>query len=337
MRNIAVVFFIAFMVFGFGSCKKNPVEIEEENLTPGRRDYTWAVDTIKNPVLHFSNIWGNTPDNIWITGSLSSDAVYRFNGSKWILDNRTYIAAPEAVWGIGNRLWIGNSYGSMWQFKDNTYKQELNGFRIEGNLANFGNMDGSSEKEIYACGAYRLYDEFYPYLVKYNGNEWVIDKKFPEMGGFNQIRYCKKNDNYYFQMRMKDYSIRVYEYDRKDLKIIYSYPPTNAGPTVSEIDGYAYVVIDNKIYRYFNGRSEFIFEVKEPDFGGVVWGRSRKDIFLRMQDGLAHYNGTDIKYMFRYDERTMMAPNMAIIGNEIFIAGYVYSTGYTVIQHGKLK
>jgi hypothetical protein len=134
-----------------------------------------------------------------------------------------------------------------------------------------------------------------------------------------------------------DYTTKIYEYDRKNLKLIYSYPPSNGGPTIAAIDGYPYLVIDKKIYRYFNGNMEFIFEVSDQNFGGVIWGRNRNDIFIRMQDGLAHYNGTDWQYLFKSIGQTALMPNSVIFDKDIFIPAKIRTTGYPIIYHGKLK
>jgi len=41
--------------------------------------------------------------------------------------------------------------------------------------------------------------------------------------------------------------------------------------------------------------------VENPNFYQRMWGRNSKDIFLLMTDGLAHYNGTDIEYLFYFN------------------------------------
>ncbi len=341
MKNIIVLFCIAFLVFGFGSCKgpTEPPYPDDSNATPGKRDYAWIADTIKNPYLYFSNIWGDALNNIWTTGTLMSDAIYRFNGQSWILDNRVYISDPDAIWGYGNSVWIGNDKGSIWKFSDNSYTQQLKDFKTEDNFIWFTAMAGQSQNEIYAIGSTidRIANKSKPIIMKYDGNNWRLDKKLDEIGGFNQIKYCSHNDKYYLKLWLSDYSARIYEYDKKDLKILTEYPPSNGGPTIAEIGGYAFIVCDKKIYRYFNGRMEFIFEVKEANFGGIVWGRNRNDIFIRMQDGIGHYNGTDFKYLIKSSESLMVASNCVILEKDIFIPAEIRRTGYNIIYRGTIR
>ncbi len=333
MKQITKLLILLAIIITLVTCKDDPVSPDDSNAVPGRRDYTWVADTIGNPYLDFYSIWGNSPDNIWTAGVLMSDALYRYDGQKWNLDNRVYISDPLALWGYDNNVWIGNDKGCIWKFTDDVYKQELEDFKIDKNFLDFYEMTGTSSNEIYIVGS----DRINPMIMKYDGNFWSLDKKLTDSAVFNQIKYCYRNDKYYLVCALFDYSTRIYEYDRKNLKMIYEYPPSNGGPAIATIDGYAYLVIDKKIYRYFNGNMEFIFEVNDPYFGGVVWGRNRKDIFIRMQDGLAHYNGTDWQYLFRSPEPISLSPNCVVFEKEFFIPARIKTTGYNVIYHGKLK
>jgi len=325
--------FAAAILIITNSCKENPVGPDDSNAVPGRRDYTWVADTINNPYQLFYNIWGDGPNNVWSTGSLMSDGVYHYDGEKWSLDNRVYISDPDAIWGYGNDLWIGNDKGCIWKFTGDSYKQELKDFKVDDNFVNFVEMTGKSSSEIYAVGSNRTK----PVIMKYDGTKWNFEKMLTDTGGFNQISYCSRNDKYYLRCPLYDYSTKIYEYDRVNLKMIYHSSPSNRQPGLSLIDGYVYIVIDNKIERYFNGRTELIFEVNDPNFGGVVWGRNKKDILIRMQDGLAHYNGTDWQYLFKSVGQTALMPNSVIFDKDIFIPAKIRTTGYPIIYHGQLK
>ncbi len=315
------------------TCNQNPIAPDDSSAVPGRRDYIWVVDTIGNPYLDFYNIWGNSLDNIWTAGVLMCDALYRYDGLKWNLDNRVYISDPIALWGYGNDLWIGNDKGCIWKFTGENYKQELNDFTLNGKFIRFIKMTGTSNNEIYAVGDNRVN----PILMKYDGSSWDLDKTLPDTAIFNQIEYCYRNDRYYLVCALNDYTTKIYEYDRKNLKVIYEYPPSNAGLSIASIDGYLYIAVDKKVYRYYNNKMEFIFEINSPSFGGVIWGRNRKDIFIRMQDGLAHYNGTDWQYLFKSSEPISLSPNCVVFEKEFFIPARIKTTGYNVIYHGKLK
>jgi len=191
-----VIFVSSLLFLLLISCKKNSVEpgASDQNYPPGRRDYTWTSDTINNPFLDFQNIWGNDTNNVWTAGVMMSDGLYRYNGKKWNLDNIVYISDPKSVWGYGNSVWIGNDKGCIWKFISNntSYNQELTDYKVDGNLANFYAMTGTSDNEIYAVGD----NLTNPIIVKYNGLQWTLDKKLSDLGGFNQIIYSSKNNKY---------------------------------------------------------------------------------------------------------------------------------------------
>ncbi len=110
-RNAFLLFSLMIFSLSFESCKSPTSPIT--NFPPGSRDYTWTADTINNPFLDFYSIWGSSSTNVWITGVLMSDALYRFNGQSWSIDNRVYISDPTALWGYGNNVWIGNDHGCI--------------------------------------------------------------------------------------------------------------------------------------------------------------------------------------------------------------------------------
>ncbi len=325
-----ISFFVLLFLFSFISCKSPTAP--KNTFPPGNRDYTWTADTINNPFLLFYNIWGSSPSNVWTTGSLMSDGVYHYNGQNWSLDNRVYISDPDAVWGYNNSLWIGNDHGCIWKFTDSSYTEELSNFNVNGKFVDFVGMKGTSNNEIYAVG----YNYTNPVIMRYDGNSWQLDKTLSDTSIFNQIVYCYSNDKYYIVSALNNYTTKIYEYDRKNLKLIYTYPVSNAGPTIASIDGYPYIVAGNKIYMYLNRIMVFIFEVDDPNFGGVIWGRNRNDIIMMMQDGIAEYNGSDWKYLIKSAE-AYVSPHSAIFEKDVFIPAKIRSTGISIIYHGTLK
>ena len=68
---------------------------------------------------------------------------------------------------------------------------------------------------------------------------------------------------------------------------------------ISMINGEVY--FGSAIETRENGQFQTILTVDNPNFYQRIWGRNEKDIFLMMGDGLAHYNGTDIQYLFYSD------------------------------------
>src|ERR1035437_6080540 len=92
----------------FLSCH-NPVE--PGNISPGRRDYIWTVDTLPN-YSYISKIWGNSPTDVWVIGQPGdfSKTIYHFNGRQWQTDNIFRYISPNSIYGFAvNNVWIGGS------------------------------------------------------------------------------------------------------------------------------------------------------------------------------------------------------------------------------------
>ena len=87
-----------------------------------------------------------------------------------------------------------------------------------------------------------------------------------------------------------------------------------------------------------NSKFTTVLYVDNANFYQRIWGRNSKDIFLLMTDGLAHYNGTDIEYLFYFNKipRTQIS-GAALFEEEVFFTVYEALTGLKYIYHGKLN
>ena len=94
----------------------------------------------------------------------------------------------------------------------------------------------------------------------------------------------------------------------------------------------------NQIAILVNNQFKTILNVDNPSFYQRIRGRNSKDIFLLMTDGLAHYNGTDMKYLFYFNvtPRTQIY-GAALFDNEVFFLVYEAQTHLNLIYHGILK
>ena len=88
----------------------------------------------------------------------------------------------------------------------------------------------------------------------------------------------------------------------------------------------------------FDGSSEQdILTVQNSLFVNNIAARTTKDIFLGMSDGIAHYNGTDIQYLFKYYQGFHGAAIIKVFSNSVFIATNDWNTNLNVIYRGYLK
>ncbi len=109
----------------------------------------------------------------------------------------------------------------------------------------------------------------------------------------------------------------------------------NSG-TISIIDDKIYFVLNDKIMLYVNNQFQTVLDLKGMNFLYEIWGRNPEDIFLEMTDGLAHYNGTDVKYLFHYPQQTYIY-GAALFNHDVFFLIYESQTGLSLVYHGQLK
>ena len=93
----------------------------------------------------------------------------------------------------------------------------------------------------------------------------------------------------------------------------------------------------NEIALRNNNQFQTYLTVNNSNFYQKIWGRNSKDIFLSMTDGLAHYNGTDIKYLFNTINHRLLFLGSAIFKDEVFFLVIDYANNLNLIYHGKLK
>src|SRR3990170_431779 len=76
---------------------------------PGRRDYTWTVDTLNIEAPAYK-IWGSSPTDVWsinISPDLSN-SFWHYDGSKWSTDGIFRLVSPHALFGFSNNnIYVG--------------------------------------------------------------------------------------------------------------------------------------------------------------------------------------------------------------------------------------
>ena len=98
-----------------------------------------------------------------------------------------------------------------------------------------------------------------------------------------------------------------------------------------------YFTISHDIYRYVNGNFQKQLSISAPSFNYLVSGLSIKDIFIFMLDGLAHYNGSNIEYLYRLPQSNRLWIGSMIFKNEVFFNVYDLANRNNYILRGKLK
>ncbi|MGE5500061.1 MAG: hypothetical protein ACM3Q2_18465 [Syntrophothermus sp.] len=314
---------------------------------PGRRDYTWTVDTVYqrgNYNIYLMRMWGSDPANVYAVGGGPEYPIWHYDGSKWDYESYDGFCIGMAIWGKGrNNTWIGTQNGGLlrstapgkwvgWPDQKLSDYPELR----------YSNMWGVSEKEIYAYGFAENYTtkKFKMAINVWNGTNWYfIDtpdssvvltelRRFPNRG-----IYIMTGENYNDPPKVK---YVVYSYDGLRFREIYA---GRNYPNMNDMKGEIYIDIGQIIYKYKDGKLVVFRDFRNTIYHSRLWGRSEGDFFFAAMIGgdysIGHYNGTDLKTVF-YPKPNYGVFDASIFDNEVFFLGRDDISNQSVIVHGKI-
>jgi hypothetical protein len=330
------------------SCKTTSTGPIDEK-TPGRRDYTWTVDTINAPLDYLWRIWGTSPKDLWAVarGSESQCFVWHYNGEKWsTVDILKYgYVYPGSIYGFDKtNIYIAGDDGRILNGDGNTWKLALNYNPSEYLQFDFRAIWGDSPDNIYTVGTAdslaNNIDYFIGIIMHFDGTSWERVTLPTTMCQFRRIVRSKGHNSNYYILGHYWNDIRgetkanIYEFDGKKLNEIYS-NPSKVREYMGLINGEVLFVLNKKICIYNNGVFKTVRSNEEIEKGYCVGGRNRDDLFFIMEDGIAHYNGSDLTNVFKSPEG-MRIVNLAVFEKEIFfVANGLDGSNYII--KGKLK
>jgi hypothetical protein len=330
------------VVLFLNACKSNPFIYQEDQ--PGNRDYVWNVDTINacNPIYR---LWGKSPSNILAITELCNDDIFHFDGLHWITGGKYIIPyTPYSIYGFSdNNVYLGAAYGRIFHFDGNKFSEVAALSKDEHNNIVFENIWGESSDDFYAFGAYPDEKSLFnnSVIAHYTNNNWNILDTGNMKGNIAQLFKDKTFQTIYLQSikPSETYdSTFIYEYNQGKFSKLYSTEWGINWADISLINNHVYFVLNKKIAIRINNQFQTILDLESTKFYEHIWGRNSKDIFLEMMDGLAHYNGTDIEYLFYFNKqpRTQIW-DAVIFDKEVFFLVYEDITKLSLIYHGKLK
>ena len=130
----------------------------------------------------------------------------------------------------------------------------------------------------------------------------------------------------------------IYEFANGQYYKLYSSIETRGlQADISLINNEVYFILGNEIAKRRNNQFQNFLQVDNPNFYQRIWGRNSKDIFIEMKDGLAHYNGSDIEYLFNFFIPRTHIYGAALFENEVFFLIDEPPTNLSLIYHGVLK
>ena len=321
--------------------------ITEPEIQPGRRDYVWEVDTLAIPFMSFARIWGSAANDVWIVGPGGDldKTIYFYDGFRWKTDGISRPISPLSVWGFGkNNVWFGGRDGRIWHYDGNILKEHTRFETTREKNIGFQEIWGDSPSNIFAAGYSGDDENRTGVIAHFNGSRWELIN-FTNLKKYNflRIRRASNESNKYYLWAIKDSPttgdlVSIFEYKGgSDIKLIYeSKDVVQTGTFIQKIVNEIYFVIGNSINTYSNSEFKKYLQVIFPNFGTQIFGRNKKDIFLRMLDGIAHYNGNDIEYLYRFSGNISIT-DAFLFDKEVFFLALDLTNGNDLIFRGKLN
>ncbi|MFA4922586.1 MAG: hypothetical protein WC557_00140 [Ignavibacteriaceae bacterium] len=327
-------------------CKKT-LTGPEQNI-PGRRDYVWTVDTLNYPYNTIIRIWGSSPTDVWAVspGGDLDKTIFHFDGNRWTTDGISRPISPSAIWGFASdNIFIGGMNGRIWENSGSGWRENAVLTKDGSTQIVFDGMWGDTPNDLFAFGAYPDSNGAAnnSVIANYTDNKWTM-LNTSNIKGIVEHLYKNKIDGKTYLQAINvggwahPDSTVLYEYTNNKFTKIYSGVWDNdfAGD-ISLVSGEVYFVLGKNIARRVNNEYKTILDLKNTNFYNNIWGRNSKDIFLTMTDGLAHYNGSDIEYLYKFGRQRTYNVGAALFDNELFFLVYEAQTNLNLIYHGVLK
>jgi hypothetical protein len=162
-------------------------------------------------------------------------------------------------------------------------------------------------------------------------------------GDFLNIKRGINDSPYYYLINLSDGidSTSIYEFDGKTLKKIYN-------QFASEDNIVGMFSVNNDLYFGFNEKLlKYNYQLNNfttlKDFNGAnirtmshLTGRSENDLFINMNDGIGHYNGNDVKTIFKLDNNALFN-DAVLFEKDVFFVCPDPANRKFIIVHAHLK
>ena len=334
---IHLIFLMLFLAAACGLFdSKGPAE-----PAPGRRDYTWTVDSVYSAPGGWMNaIWGASANDVWIGSAGGLDRLWHYDGKKWKPWPK-HMPSIESLYGFASdNIWMGTMNGSIYHYDGKEWSKVYT-YTIQGmGEPDIFDLWGTSPSNIYAVGTV-LPDEGPPYrgfVLHYDGKNW---KQLLVTDFGVQLQRVRDTKQGVFIRGVKSVyvggapdTLVLYQYSKGRLHELLSMPENDESAMiwVNNIGGNAYILNRKELLRYSKGKFIPVTEFPSPKTVYSFFGRSIKDVFVITSDGLLHYNGTDTKFLIDI----IAQPNALLLKNDVFFFVNDYKGGTNLIYHGTL-
>ncbi|MFZ2324122.1 MAG: hypothetical protein WAV89_10535 [Ignavibacteriaceae bacterium] len=313
-----------------------------DDLKPGRRDYTWTVDTIPVANSVMKDMWGSSPADIWICGDSDDrrQSLWHYDGTNFTPYNEYILSATSFCGFAQNNIWMSTSTGWLYHFNGSEWTKDTV-LRMEGyNDVVIQQLCGTAPNNIYATGMANSLDDYRGVIARYDGKKWTY-LKIPDIRvNFYNIKYDSELGAFFISGANFDNTgtpERLYTLKNNILKEIYA---GSSGRYLGKIDNRVYIFgYDKKIYKYNGSALKLWIDLSNTNYLGRVSGKTEKDFFCNTSDyvngltGIGHWNGTDLATL--YESKFATYRTLFFENEVIFFSGNYENDFINAIVKGK--
>lgn len=319
----------------------NTTEPKDE-VKPGRRDYVWTVDTLKDDLWIAERIWGTSPNDVWVVGSGSTSKgppLFHYDGTKWTKPAGNFWDL-HAIYGFdSNDVWAGGSEGWIYHYDGLKWNKFYQYKFDEITSVYINDIWGISPTNIYAVGILsNNLDITRGFVLHYNGIKWEEKYIAKENTHFLRIRSNNLSDKEYYIFGIIGWvdTTAIYSYKNGNMNLLFKKSTSYNHPAM--IGNQIYIIFDNEVYALVKNELILRFTISQNNFEGLIQGKNFYDLFILVQDGLMHYNGKDYEYLFNINpQHGLSISDGLILDNQIFYGLLNIFEMSNYIYIGKLK
>jgi hypothetical protein len=289
-------------------------------------------------------IWGYDSNNIWIVGpgGMPGETLWHYDGEKWSKSAEDY-SSPDCIFGFSpSNIWVGGNDGIIMHYDGISWERQTMYKPVYPNISTvqIWAIWGKLYDQLFSVGVnfYKEIPEQRGFILKFNGKEWkeIYHANFNsqflnvvEIEGQIVVHGIKQG---YGEADTSAF------WELKDNKLHEISSSNTEWYSMCNLGEDSYLIIGKKAYSYTNSKLSEAIDLNFENFGYGIFGRSKKDMFLYLYDGLAHYNGSNLEYIYKFDYKfTYLSRDTFITENECFFLITQDSRSLFMIFHGKLK
>ncbi len=295
-----------------------------------------------------NGIDGVSQNDVWavsIPGDFTQ-TIYHFDGTKWRSDSINRPFSPSGVYAISsNNVWSPDGEGEIWNYDGSAWKSSvkivINGF----NYVSFYDIAGTSSN-LFSVGSYSSGGTIYYSLIyHYDGGQWsrlqvaTVNpvqlyriRSFP-FGGRYLVLGTRGQQN----LQEVDTS-KIYAFDGQVLKEMYAAPEGRHGYGFFTPVPNGMLISRGTEISISDGSTERnLVDVASDKFLNGYEARSEKDILLAMLDGIGHFNGSDIQYLYRFSANRVHIHGLKLFEKSAFVVAFDLDTNLNYIFRGYLQ